>query len=95
MSDSNQLLALCYELDAKGITPSVGLVRARTTGKVSLQSAIKAVQQFKDGIKPTAVKEDAAPPQAAPSSLENRVDELESQVRALLLRVETLEKRAD
>jgi len=95
MSDTHHLLTLCYELHNKGITPSVGLVRARSPKTVSLQQAIKAVQQFQDGAKPSLDDTEATTQTKSALSLEDRVTELERQVQELTSRLKTLQKSTD
>jgi len=95
MSDTHHLLTLCYELHSKGITPSVGLVRARSSKTVSLQQAIKAVQQFQEGAKPPLDDTEATTQTKSALSLEDRVTELERQVQELTSRLKTLQKSTD
>ena len=84
MQNHQSLLALCHTLASEGSTPSVALLRARATQKISLQTAIKVVQMYQQGIKaesmPTPIKH---APDLSTKSLEHRVTALEQQVAEL------------
>jgi len=79
------LLQICQQLAKQGKTPSVALIKARMTTKVSMQAVIKAIQLWKQNpnveLAPGQTPSESAPP----ASLEQRVAQLEKEVATLKL----------
>lgn len=84
-------IALCQALVKEGKKPSVGLVRSRARGKLSIPEAIKGIQHWQ--AHPDQVIEQPAPNalnNIAPTTLEERVAVLEKQVLELTERLACL-----
>ena len=80
----SDLISVCQTLVKEGKKPSVGLVRSRAGGNVSIPEAIKGIQSWK--AQPEQIiktSEIPAQEQEPTDSLEKRVIKLEKQVRHL------------
>ena len=84
--------SLCQDIQQKGKTPTVGLIRSRTTIKLSVKEVIEGLKYWK------ANPESDTSSQPSPNvsdnndqqTLENRVTELERQVIELQQQLENL-----
>jgi hypothetical protein len=87
----SETIALCQVLSKEGKKPSVGLVRSRAGGKLSVPEAIKGIQSWQ--AQPDQVVEPISVltvNEEAPVTLETRVAALEKQISELTLRLERL-----
>lgn len=87
----SHIVALCQTLAKEGKKPSVGLVRSRAVGKLSVPDAIKGIQSWQ--AQPNQVVEpnkEADTTSVEPATLEDRVAELEKQVLNLTQKLESL-----
>lgn len=80
MQHSEALVKVCQEIAKEGLTPGVGLLRARAPFKVSIAQAIEAIKAFKQGRPGVS---DATPDNGEQVSLESRVAVLEQRVSEL------------
>lgn len=78
----NELIKICQQLVEEGKKPSIALMKSRYTGSVPMQEAISALQQWKLNPEVTLPRTEDTPPSPA-LSLENRVEQLERQVKIL------------
>jgi hypothetical protein len=102
LSQRQHLLRLCESLADKGITPTVALVRAKSTEKTTLQQAIAILQAYKAGERAVALTDEATQtdlPTSEPDELTTlaalalRIAELEKSNAELELRVAELERQ--
>lgn len=87
----SQIVALCQTLAKEGKKPSVGLVRSRAVGKLSVPDAIKGIQSWQ--AQPDQLVEsnkEANTTSAEPATLEDRVAKLENQVLHLTQQLASL-----
>lgn len=87
----SQIVALCQTLAKEGKKPSVGLVRSRAVGKLSVPDAIKGIQSWQ--AQPDQLVEsnkEANTTSAEPATLEDRVAKLEKQVLHLTQQLASL-----
>jgi predicted RNase H-like nuclease (RuvC/YqgF family) len=86
---SQQLTQVCRDMAEAGITPTVGLLRAKAPFKVSVTEAIEAIKYFNVTNKN---QDKAKPKDKTPSlaSLSQKVSELEATVERLEQHVRTL-----
>jgi len=79
------LTIICDQLTQSGVTPSVGLLRAKAPFKVSVPEAIDAIKRYKSahGKKTPGVTESNAVTTDENSDLSHRVSTLEQQVKLL------------
>tara|TARA_R110002012_G_scaffold55169_1_gene140993 strand:+ start:731 stop:1021 length:291 start_codon:yes stop_codon:yes gene_type:complete len=87
----SHIVALCQTLAKEGKKPSVGLVRSRAAGKLSVPDAIKGIQSWQ--AQPNQVvepNEEENTKSVEPIALEDRVAELEKQVLHLTQQLENL-----
>lgn len=84
----SEVIALCQTLSKEGKKPSVGLVRSRAGGKLSIPEAIKGIQSWQaqpdqtvEQLNPTEKTDEAS------ATLEARVASLEKQVLELTQRL--------
>ena len=77
------IVSICNQLKAKGLVPSVALIRGKATHNLPIPDVIKVLQQWKQD--PDAFKEviEVNEPEVPALSLEQRVEALEKQVAAL------------
>ncbi|USD65890.1 hypothetical protein [Vibrio sp. SCSIO 43136] len=78
-------------ISAQGKEPSIALIRARLTSNVPMPAIISVLKSWKSSARVPKVE---IATQAAAQSPEQRIAELESQVKALTQRIEALEKNA-
>jgi hypothetical protein len=94
----NQLLLVCDALTRQGLTPSVAMIRAKATSKVTLQHAIAALQAYQNGERGTQnidapVKNEEEPDTNLDTeALYVKMIALERQNEMLMKRVDTLEQ---
>lgn len=80
------MLQICQELDKKGITPSVAMLRAKSVNAVTVPQAISAIQKYKAGIRasvndmPTLAEEAE---ETLSANIEQRLQNLENENRVL------------
>ncbi|ABG41697.1 hypothetical protein Patl_3191 [Paraglaciecola sp. T6c] len=87
----SQIVALCQTLATEGKKPSVGLVRSRAVGKLSVPDAIKGIQSWQaqpDQLVESNKEENTT--SAEPATLEDRVAKLEKQLLHLTQQLENL-----
>jgi predicted RNase H-like nuclease (RuvC/YqgF family) len=89
-NNSQQLAQVCSDMAEAGVTPTVGLLRAKAPFKVSVTEAIDAIKYFNATSKNQgkAKPKDKEPSLASLSrkvdALEATVQRLEQQIRSLL-----------
>jgi len=90
----DKLIALCHTLTSQGLTPTVGMVKAKATFTAPLPLIVSAIRQYKhhqpnanDDVTASAEKRHTA---SAEETLEDRIVRLEQQVAQLL---QIIEKR--
>ncbi|WP_166425104.1 hypothetical protein [Paraglaciecola sp. 20A4] len=87
----SDLISVCQTLVREGKKPSVGLVRSRAGGNVSIPEAIKGIQSWKAQPEQVIKRNEIPLPEHAPTdSLEARVDTLEKQVTHLKQQLEAI-----
>lgn len=89
-NNSRQLSQVCQDMVDAGITPTVGLLRAKAPFKVSVTQAIEAIKYFNatntSNAKPKQKdsEESLASLSKKVHALESTVEKLEQQVQALI-----------
>lgn len=81
------LVAICRVLASEGKTPSVGLLRAKAPGKVSVSEAISAIRYFNNSQGLPSADEKPEPKPVTTLALEKRVIALENAVATLEARL--------
>lgn len=87
MQDRETLTQICRDIAAEGMTPGVGLLRARAPFKISVAQAIEAIKAYKHG-KPASKKDETVAAQTHQQALEARVIALEERVHQLEARLQ-------
>ncbi len=87
MHQNEALVKICQDIAQEGLTPGVGLLRARAPFKISIAQAIDAIKSYKQG---RAVRSAASSVAEQPQTLEARVAMLEKRIDEL----ETLLQKA-
>lgn len=91
MSNSHHhyILTLCQKLDAAGKKPTVGLIKAKADRPLTIPVIISALKHWQESPQQDfAIVPDSAVTQT--ESLEQRVENLEAEVRALKQVIEAL-----
>ncbi|MBO1254117.1 hypothetical protein J3L16_00300 [Alteromonas sp. 5E99-2] len=88
MQNTQDLLRLCEQLSAKGLAPSVAMLRAKASDTLTLPQAIKVIQRYKSGERAQAVetkKDNTEPKPDTRNNLtpEERIEQLEEQNKQL------------
>ena len=80
----NYIIQLCKGLAAKGITPSVGMIRSKSDRPLQMPEIIQVLKQWKEAGEELAESTNTETEEnPVPQSLEQRVDALEREVRRL------------
>ena len=79
MQDRETLVQICRDIVAEGMTPGVGLLRARAPFKISVAQAIEVLKSYKHD-RPLRKTNEAPEPQTEQQALELRVVALEERV---------------
>jgi uncharacterized protein YceH (UPF0502 family) len=96
MSNIDTLLNICEALEQKHIEPSVAMLRAKSSQPVALPLAVKAIQQYKSGVR--ALKSNASQSENKTSanhrtSIEERVAQLELENKSFRQKLDQLETK--
>lgn len=99
MSHQRQIIAICQQLQQQGKTPSLALIRAKSSVTLPIPEVLAVLARFKadpNNIDKFNTPNDATTEQIqSPDALQSRVDMLEAQVKQLQQRLTFLEKQAD
>ncbi|MEP0356601.1 MAG: hypothetical protein ABJH06_08635 [Paraglaciecola sp.] len=95
MSNTNYLINLCYDLQLKGKTPTVALIRSSASMPLPIPEVIKAIKHFKanPGQRPSPSMDESKEKQVTPQSLEQRVNQLEQQLLSIINEVTLLKSK--
>lgn len=94
MQDRETLVQICREIAAEGMTPGVGLLRARSPFKISVAQAIEVLKSYKHD-KPVPLKSQPSAARTDQQALEDRILALETRMQQLeMLLQEALKGRS-
>lgn len=82
-SNHNYIITLCHKIAESGKTPSLALVRNRSDRPLAIPEVINALKSWKGNPEQQVDIQLSAAPATASLSLEDRVEQLEKQVRLL------------
>jgi DNA-binding transcriptional MerR regulator len=84
-SNKQYIENICYEIRQKGGTPTVGLIRSRSTRQLPIKDVIEALKHWKNNPTKSLISQldEFSEETNKENTLQDRVTELEKQVREL------------